>query len=279
MDEPAIAEARAILKNAEALLITAGAGMGVDSGLPDFRGTEGFWKAYPPYRHLGFNFMEMANPARFRDDPKLGWGFYGHRLHLYRDTAPHVGFGQLLLFSETLTGTGGCFVFTSNVDGHFQQAGFGRDCVIECHGSIQHFQCIRNCLGKIWPAGELEVAIDPDTMRARDPLPACPDCGALARPNVLMFGDHGWNPDRTAAQETRFSNWARSIQEKRLAILEFGAGSAVPTVRLQSERFAAALPNATLIRINPREPEIPADLQNGIAIAGGARETIDQLLG
>jgi NAD-dependent SIR2 family protein deacetylase len=37
----------------EALLIAAGAGMGVDSGLPDFRGSEGFWQAYPPYRKLG----------------------------------------------------------------------------------------------------------------------------------------------------------------------------------------------------------------------------------
>jgi NAD-dependent SIR2 family protein deacetylase len=35
------------------VVIGAGAGMGVDSGLPDFRGPDGFWKAYPPYRHLG----------------------------------------------------------------------------------------------------------------------------------------------------------------------------------------------------------------------------------
>ena len=39
------------LKQADGLLITAGAGMGVDSGLPDFRGAQGFWKAYPPLKH------------------------------------------------------------------------------------------------------------------------------------------------------------------------------------------------------------------------------------
>ena len=48
------------------LLVTAGAGMGVDSGLPDFRGTEGFWRSYPPLAELGLRFEEVANPAWFR---------------------------------------------------------------------------------------------------------------------------------------------------------------------------------------------------------------------
>jgi len=64
----------------------AGAGMGVDSGLPDFRGDEGFWKAYPPMAKLGIRFSSMANPRWFESDPELAWGFYGHRLNLYRAT-------------------------------------------------------------------------------------------------------------------------------------------------------------------------------------------------
>ncbi len=80
------------IRAAEALLITAGAGIGVDSGLPDFRGNEGFWNAYPPLQHLGIGFMDMANPVWFKRDPELAWGFYGHRLELYRSTVPHDGF-------------------------------------------------------------------------------------------------------------------------------------------------------------------------------------------
>jgi NAD-dependent SIR2 family protein deacetylase len=57
------------LRQADALLIGAGAGMGVDSGLPDFRGDAGFWKAYPPFR--GRAFAEMSNPYWFRSDPQL----------------------------------------------------------------------------------------------------------------------------------------------------------------------------------------------------------------
>ena len=75
-----------IIANAKGLLITADAGMGVDSGLPDFRGPEGFWRAYPAYRRLGLVFANLASPRHFRHDPALAWGFNGHRLHLYRDT-------------------------------------------------------------------------------------------------------------------------------------------------------------------------------------------------
>src|SRR5664279_5022571 len=84
------------IKAADALLVTAGAGMGVDSGLPDFRGTTGFWNAYPAIAKLGLSFEEMANPSWFEKAPNLAWAFYGHRLHLYRATTPHNGFNLLL---------------------------------------------------------------------------------------------------------------------------------------------------------------------------------------
>ena len=113
--------------------------MGVDSGLPDFRGNEGFWKAYPPCRRLAMSFIEMAYPDRFIHEPEIGWGFYGHRLELYRSTQFDDGLHTLKAFGERLPK--GCFVFTSNVDGHFQRAGFASDTLVECDGSIHHMQC------------------------------------------------------------------------------------------------------------------------------------------
>eukprot|EP00754_Rhynchopus_humris_P022738 Rhum_TRINITY_DN14803_c0_g2::Rhum_TRINITY_DN14803_c0_g2_i2::g.119654::m.119654 len=68
------------VRRADVIVVTAGAGMGVDSGLPDFRGNEGLWEYYPPLRHLGVGFASMANPSWFDTDPVLAWGFYGHRL-------------------------------------------------------------------------------------------------------------------------------------------------------------------------------------------------------
>ena len=58
-------------KKADAIFITAGAGMGVDSGLPDFRGNEGFWKAYPVIRDFGYSFVDMANPKWFDTDRSI----------------------------------------------------------------------------------------------------------------------------------------------------------------------------------------------------------------
>ena len=84
-----IQQAAEYIHRADALIITAGAGIGIDSGLPDFRGINGFWQAFPPLRHLGKNFQNMATPALFRTDPHLAWGFYGWRLNSYRHTQPH----------------------------------------------------------------------------------------------------------------------------------------------------------------------------------------------
>jgi NAD-dependent SIR2 family protein deacetylase len=186
--------ARAI-RDADALMITAGAGMGVDSGLPDFRGNEGFWKAYPPMARLGISFVEMANPTWFDHDPTLAWGFYGHRLNLYRRTVAHRGFSRLLEIGRHKRG--GYFVFTSNVDGQFQKAGFAEDHVEECHGSVHHLQCTHACSAGIWDAYNERVVVDEDTFRAKEPLPHCKHCGGMARPNVLMFGDWSWISTRT----------------------------------------------------------------------------------
>jgi len=262
--------ARAI-RDADALLITAGAGMGVDSGLPDFRGNEGFWKAYPPMAKLGISFIEMANPTWFDDDPTLAWGFYGHRLNLYRRTAPHRGFTQLLEIGRQKRG--GYFVFTSNVDGQFQKAGFAEEQVEECHGSIHHLQCTHPCSAGIWDARDERVAVDEDTFRAKEPLPRCKHCSGMARPNVLMFGDWSWISTRTDSQSGRRSAWLKGILEARLrlAIVELGAGEAVATVRRQSE-YIAGVYGATLIRINPRDFRV--SLGESVSLPFGAVEGV-----
>ena len=244
------------LNDADAVLITAGAGIGVDSGLPDFRGKEGFWKAYPPIAKLGKSFVEMANPEWFYSNPRLAWAFYGHRLNLYRKTVPHRGFRQLLEIASEKAG--GYFVFTSNVDGHFQKAGYDDDRIEECHGSIHYLQCLGPCGQDIWDARDIQVTVDEEVFEAREPLPRCPRCGEIARPNILMFGDWSWNGSRSQRQNERLAQWLRSIADegRRLVIVEMGAGTAVATVRYQSEQVARKT-RGVLIRINPRDTMVP----------------------
>lgn len=272
IDPAILKEAAEALREADALLICAGAGMGVDSGLPDFRGPEGFWRAYPAAERLGLRFEELANPEWFRSDPTLAWGFYGHRLEMYRRTPPHAGFELLKRWATAKEK--GHFVYTSNVDGHFQQAGFDDDHVVECHGSLRHLQCERPCCAATWPvADSFAPEVDAATLRAGGALPKCPVCGGLARPNVLMFGDATWSPGRTSAQQIRFRLWLKGLARGHLAVVEIGAGTAVPTVRQTTEQIARAS-GARLIRINPREPEGPPGT---LSFAAGALQTLQAL--
>jgi NAD-dependent SIR2 family protein deacetylase len=58
-------------------------GIGVDSGLPDYRSAEGFWKAYPPLVKQNLTLTDLSHPEWFEKDPESAWGFYGHRAWLY----------------------------------------------------------------------------------------------------------------------------------------------------------------------------------------------------
>lgn len=88
--------------------------MGIDSGLPDFRGKDGFWRAYPALHHASLDFYSIASPQAFHASPDLAWGFYGHRLDLYRRTKPHSGFAILKHWGERLQH--GVAVFTVGRD-------------------------------------------------------------------------------------------------------------------------------------------------------------------
>ncbi len=227
----------ALLQEADGLLITAGAGMSVDSGLPDFRGAEGFWSAYPALGKAGMRFQEIASPANFVTSPALAWGFYGHRLSLYRHTIPHEGFGILREIAANMAQ--GAFVSTSNVDGQFQKAGFADDRICEVHGSIHFLQCQSGCLGDVWPATDFTPEVDEARCLLTTPLPRCPHCNEIARPNILMFDDWAWKADRTNAQRARRDAWTSST--RKIVIIEIGAGIHVPTVRRFSETLARPL--------------------------------------
>lgn len=245
--------AASIIRDAEVFVITAGAGMGVDSGLPDFRGDRGFWRAYPAYSRLGLSFVDCADPCHFADDPSFAWGFYGHRTNLYRDSVPHDGFHIIRKWIER--NNADYFVVTSNVDGQFQKEGYAEERILEVHGSIHWLQCQIPCTCNIWRNDEV-IKVDETSMRAALPLPRCPDCGGVSRPNILMFGDGFWLSDRTRIQQHAFDRFLVKNSDRRIAVIEMGAGTAIPTIRAISERIGWGFEHAAVIRVNPREAEI-----------------------
>jgi NAD-dependent SIR2 family protein deacetylase len=258
--------AKEIVKEAEVIIITAGAGMGVDSGLPDFRGNEGMWKAYPALGKRKMSFSKIANQNAFKYKPKLAWGFYGHRYDLYKNTEPHIGFKALLELVKTKEDY---FIVTSNVDGHFQKAGFDLDKIYEIHGRINKFQC--TICDNVWtPPSDLEFNVNPETLEFEVEIPRC-KCGKIARPNIMMFNDYQFNSSEAHQQSKKFESFMNKYKNTKIVILEFGAGTAIPTIRNLGEEIQEKISNATLIRLNPKEAQGP---KGTISIEKGALNAI-----
>ena len=242
-----------LLNDADAILITAGAGMGVDSGLPDFRGDEGLWRAYPPLKAAGYSFTDVESGYLFRKRPHLAWGFYGHRMELYKNTSPHEGF--VLLYDFVKKKNNNYFILTSNVDAHFQKAGFDREKIYEVHGSVEYLQCIDNCNDRVFPNKLEKIDVDMETLLSTS-VPYCQECQEVMTPNILFFGGTVFNEKRVKEQNGRFIEWLKSVADKKVAIIEIGAGTTVPTIRNFNDNYTQRYKNFTLIRINPGESEV-----------------------
>lgn len=268
--DDSIVRAAELISQADALVIAAGAGMGVDSGLPDFRGDIGFWKAYPALARAGIEFHQMATPRSFLDRPQMAWGFYGHRLALYRKVMPHSGFDLLRAWGERMIK--GYWVFTSNVDGHFSKAGFDPLRINECHGSIHYMQCVQPCKETVWSADRFAPIVDEGRCALLNEMPRCPRCHRIARPNILMFDDWHWVSSRRQFQDTRQAAWL--AQATNPVVIELGAGTAVPTVRHFSHRIVRQH-KGNLIRINVREDVVPDGY--GIGIKLGALDALTRI--
>lgn len=97
----------------------------------------------------------------------------------------------------------------------------------------------------------------------------CPHCGELARPNVLMFGDCDWLPNRSDLQRQRFYEWKNNLTNKKIVTIELGAGSTIGGIRHMGNYM-----HGTLIRINPREAE---GFPGTISLAMGALEALQEI--
>jgi NAD-dependent deacetylase len=146
--------------------VLTGAGVSAESGVPTFRGEGGLWREHRP--------EELATPGAFRRDPALVWEWYDWRRGLIDACQPNAAHETLAAMEQDLEGL---TLITQNVDGLHTLAGSQR--VLALHGNIWRQRCTRDCR--------------PDWVDRSVPLPQipalCPDCGGLARPDVVWFGE------------------------------------------------------------------------------------------
>lgn len=217
----------------DGLILACGAGMSVDSGIPDYRGSDGRWTQAP---HL----LRKARPEHFRKDPAAAWGEYVRRWRDFTAAAPHEGYAAVLRLAKGRRWPVACY--SSNVDGLAQRAGF--DVVHEVHGSHFHWQCATPCTQQVWP---MPMAWSPQLDDAGGLVgapPRCAHCNGPARPAVLFFGDLEWVPARSREQYQRYRDRFAGVSKP--LVLEVGAGSMVPTIRNYAESVAHVHVRVTL---------------------------------
>lgn len=148
------------------LAVLTGAGISAESGVPTFRGKGGLWRSYRP--------EDLATPQAFRRDPKLVWEWYDWRRSLIAACQPNAAHRTLVDMESHF---GDFLLVTQNVDGLHRLAGSQK--IVELHGNIWGMRCTRACRAA-WQDLSVPLAEIP---------PQCPTCGALARPDVVWFGE------------------------------------------------------------------------------------------
>lgn len=170
MTPEGLARAAQVLASAERLVVSSGAGMSRESGIPTFRDAmEGLWANFDP--------QELATEEGFRRDPRRVWSWYAWRRERVMQARPnpgHVAVAEMEQVVPELT------IVTQNVDGLHAEAGSSD--VIEVHGNIRRVRC----LDRGHPfTGMLPPYVED---QEQDP-PACPACGSPLRPDVVWFGE------------------------------------------------------------------------------------------
>lgn len=195
---------RELGRGSERLTVLTGAGISAESGIPTFRGPEGYWtvgsRNYQPH--------QMATQAMFSQAPREVWAWYLYRRGVCRRADPNPGHHATVTMERAL---GDRFVLiTQNVDGLHLRAGSSEARTYPIHGSIEHIRCGEACTPRVRRFPD-DVPCpgrgEPVPETAWDQL-ACPDCGALSRPHVLWFDEcydeawYRWDSSMQAAQST-----------------------------------------------------------------------------
>lgn len=164
-----------------------GAGLSAESGIPTFRGAEGFWtvgsREYTP--------QEMATWQMFSRQPDLVWAWYLYRLSLCWHAEPNEGHRWLKRMDERLEDR--FHLITQNVDGLHAAVGHTRARMSEVHGNIRCLRCSDECMSQRWPMPESLAGVTrTKSHRLTDEERAslrCASCGQWARPHVLWFDE------------------------------------------------------------------------------------------
>uniref|UniRef100_A0A7S4PSN1 Uncharacterized protein n=1 Tax=Alexandrium monilatum TaxID=311494 RepID=A0A7S4PSN1_9DINO len=248
------------LSGAEALLVAVGEDLG-DAGL------------WPGLGECGIGLEQACSADWFRIDPRLGWAFWD----FCRDAARARPLAEAVrgLCDAARRARAGACLLTSSWEGSWAAAGWEGK-LVELHGSLHWWQCSQpdSCGLDVWRAERTDAPGAREGAGA--PLdggcPACPGCGAAARPNVRMYGgDYAFSKRRVRAQMSAYNSWLRALEPMEgvggpgLVCVEIECGLAVPTLRREVESVMRRFRSARLVRISTESIDTLASLEDRCA--------------
>src|SRR5438105_5385761 len=179
------------------VLVITGAGVSAESGIPTFRGKDGYWRNLDP--------AKLATPIAFASDPKLVWDWYRERRRRIRNAQPNAAHEAIVRLAHQ---SREFLLVTQNVDDLHARAGSSKEKMVQIHGDIFVTRCSRcdfvdagrgaspepPALRAIYPDnGRLgsiaTTSAQPNYDHEGKTIPKCPECSALMRPGVVWFGE------------------------------------------------------------------------------------------
>jgi len=261
-----IARCKAALAREGGVVVLTGAGVSAESGIPTFRGKEGYWtvgaREYQP--------QELATHEAFTEMPWEVWAWYLYRRGVCRGAEPNAAHHAIVRWDAALGERFG--LVTQNVDGLHRRAGSPMERTYPIHGDIGLMRCSRDCTLDRYgipdgvPALDKGEAVAPDVKAQL----VCPKCGDMARPHVLWF-------DESYDEPRFFLDTARRLAMKSTLLVV--AGTSAQTNLPWQVVTLAARAGATIVDINVEDnPFAEIAAESGGAVRGSAADVFPALV-
>jgi NAD-dependent deacetylase len=154
------------------VFVMTGAGVSAESGIPTFRGRDGYWRNLDP--------AKLATSEAFARDPELVWEWYRERRQRIRGAQPNAAHAAIAKLAQRADEF---LLVTQNVDDLHARAGIPKEKMVQIHGDIFVTRCSRCDFSRLEHEHEHEhehEGVD---------VPRCPECDVLMRPGVVWFGE------------------------------------------------------------------------------------------
>lgn len=247
------------IKNADAIVIGAGAGMSTSAGLT-YDG-ERFEKYFPDF-HRKYGISDMYSGGFYPYETlEEYWAWWSRHIYINRyDITAGKPYMDLLNIVKDKD----YFVLTTNVDHQFQLAGFDKKRLFYTQGDYGLWQCSRACHDKTYDNEEtvrLMIKTQKNMKIPSDLIPKCPVCGAPMTMNLRcdnsFVQDNGWY-----SAASRYEDFIRRHKESHLLFLELGVGSNTPVIiKYPFWQMTAKNPKAIYACVNHGEAYCPQQIK------------------